>query len=405
MDLSLDEIIKNGQIRRAPSKKFANDKRKASLRRSLKPTPILRQQLMRDARLKIIKNNRARIRDARDKIVEIARTSGDARQRLLRKQYIASSSTNSGIYRNGQIGNGMKNFVKQAPFARPYRNSTFQRSRRPEMLEIPRGYIDYDNMDRLEEEEYAAASHLSRTVTNDEMDHYSSYPDTRDADAIAINRKNSWNTVDLDPFDVYDIPVNARTERNVSHVITERDLSPTPPPPKDILRPSARQRSPNEGYERRYVPESSSHLSYEMRSRLQHAPDPHASMGIFAKEFSSTTNSGYRIVVSNLHNSVSQSDIRELFADIGELYESRIVRPGVAEVLYKSLTDAEKAVDTYHNRQLDGLPMKCLLVNPRASSKPTAPAAKGSSAARHTSGKTPLEIDIDALHKVLFRRQ
>lgn len=53
-----------------------------------------------------------------------------------------------------------------------------------------------------------------------------------------------------------------------------------------------------------------------------------------------------------------------------------MVRPGVAEVIFSTMKDAEAAVETYHNRQLDGQPMKCLLVNPRASSKPTAPAMK-----------------------------
>lgn len=52
------------------------------------------------------------------------------------------------------------------------------------------------------------------------------------------------------------------------------------------------------------------------------------------------------------------------------------MRPGVAEVIFKTLRDAEEAVDTYHNRHLDGQPMKCLLVNPRSSNKPTAPAIK-----------------------------
>lgn len=41
------------------------------------------------------------------------------------------------------------------------------------------------------------------------------------------------------------------------------------------------------------------------------------------------------------------------------------MRPGTAEVIYKNMEDAVKAVDTYHNRQLDGQPMKCLLVKPR----------------------------------------
>lgn len=47
------------------------------------------------------------------------------------------------------------------------------------------------------------------------------------------------------------------------------------------------------------------------------------------------------------------------------MIEARLVRPGVAEVIFETLKDAETAVETYHNRQLDGQPMKCLLVNPR----------------------------------------
>lgn len=50
---------------------------------------------------------------------------------------------------------------------------------------------------------------------------------------------------------------------------------------------------------------------------------------------------------------------------------SRLIRPGIAEVVYRTLKDAMKAVDTYHNRQLDGHPMKCLLVNPTPKSSPS----------------------------------
>lgn len=61
------------------------------------------------------------------------------------------------------------------------------------------------------------------------------------------------------------------------------------------------------------------------------------------------------------------SSKQELFEDIGELVDARLVKAGVAEVTFAHLKDAENAVDTYHNRQLDGQPMKCLLVNPRNS--------------------------------------
>jgi hypothetical protein len=65
------------------------------------------------------------------------------------------------------------------------------------------------------------------------------------------------------------------------------------------------------------------------------------------------------------------------------LVDSKLIRTGVAEVVYKNLDDAEEAVDTYHNRQLDGQPMKCLLVKPRAFAKPTAPAISSSSSSSY----------------------
>ncbi|XP_061386138.1 uncharacterized protein LOC133321053 [Musca vetustissima] len=422
MDMSLDDIIKSKKIAVAPSKRLAV--KKPPLRKTLNRPAFKEAARITDARMKIIQKNRAKIRDARDKLVEITRNNGDVRKKLSQKQdlivskppYKASSFKYSRLG-GGDVGGRIGGKLAADAGGLKTRNAGYKTSlstaslRRNEVLEIPRGYVDYDNMEKMEEEEYAAATRLSRTVRNDMV---------YDLGSSSSRRLDSWGTVHndhYDPFDVYEVPHNARHERRLSPELP-------PPPAKGILRSSSlRDRSPDP-YQRRYPSEHSSHLSYEMRSRLERAPDPHASMGIFSNPLtppsppngssssygglskslssSSASSSGYRIVVSNLHPSVTQSDIKELFEDIGELYDSRIVRPGVAEIIYKSLAHAEKAVDTYHNRQLDGQPMKCLLVNPRASNKPTAPAIRTSSS--HSSNKTPLEIDIDALHKVLFRR-
>ncbi|XP_065364794.1 uncharacterized protein LOC135957892 isoform X2 [Calliphora vicina] len=425
MDMSLDDIIKSKKITQAPSKKFGIKKPATQPLRRTANNPVFKEaRRITDARVKIIQKNRAKIRDARDKLAEITRNNGDVRKKLMQKQEYTTykyskvgggSSASSGGGYVGRRTVGVSNKVIPAGGLKT-KSSNYKTSslpvvatrRRENHFEIPRGYVDYDNMEKMEEEEYAAASHLSRTVENDIA--YELAPP-------APRRLNSWGSASnehFDPFDVYEVPYSTRHERRMSPDLPS-------PPPKGILRStSLRERSPD-SYSRRYQPEQqTSQLSYEMRSRLERAPDPHASMGIFSnpiKPSSSsssslsmgggsssmfTSSTGYRIVVSNLHTSVTQSDIKELFEDIGELYDSRIVRPGVAEVIYKTLDDAEKAVDTYHNRQLDGQPMKCLLVNPRASNNPTAPAMRSSST--HSSNKTPLEIDIDALHKVLFRR-
>ena len=71
---------------------------------------------------------------------------------------------------------------------------------------------------------------------------------------------------------------------------------------------------------------------------------------------------GAKVVVSNLQNSVSQEDILELFGDIGALKRAKVSTPGTAEVTFVNRSDALKAVEIYHNRQLDGKAMRCTLV-------------------------------------------
>lgn len=106
----------------------------------------------------------------------------------------------------------------------------------------------------------------------------------------------------------------------------------------------------------------------------------------------------YRIIVSNLRNTVTGSDIEELFGDVGGMVVSRLVRPGTAEVVYKTQEDAQRAVDLYHNRQLDGQPMNCLLVTPRS---PSATTRSGTIPALYSTNSN-VEPDISTFHKVLF---
>ncbi|EAU77553.3 AGAP000924-PA [Anopheles gambiae str. PEST] len=188
-----------------------------------------------------------------------------------------------------------------------------------------------------------------------------------------------------DPFDHYE--VNQRPNMSVPPPPLPVSSSSSSRPLRSILRTRPSTTPPPTGNGGAGVP---ANLSPSMRARLERAPNPNKSMGIFAHNFNGdppiknyrtrtpspppppTLTTGYRIVVSNLHPSVTQLDIKELFEDIGDLLESRLVRPGIAEVIYRNLKDAERAVDAYHNRQLDGQPMNCLLVNPRATYKPTA---------------------------------
>lgn len=88
---------------------------------------------------------------------------------------------------------------------------------------------------------------------------------------------------------------------------------------------------------------------------------------------------GTKVVIQNLQTSVTMEDIEELFGDIGALKKAKVckvsiimhsgsyfsfqlINPGHAEVVFVNRNDAKKAVEIYHNRQLDGKPMKCQIV-------------------------------------------
>lgn len=75
-----------------------------------------------------------------------------------------------------------------------------------------------------------------------------------------------------------------------------------------------------------------------------------------------------KITVSNLAYSVTESDVRELFSQIGPLkqcslnYNAEGKSKGVAHVVFQKAGDGTKAVKEYNNRTFDGRPMKIEMV-------------------------------------------
>ncbi|KAJ8750694.1 hypothetical protein K2173_015875 [Erythroxylum novogranatense] len=73
---------------------------------------------------------------------------------------------------------------------------------------------------------------------------------------------------------------------------------------------------------------------------------------------------GTKVYISNLDYGVSNEDIRELFAEVGEVkryavhYDKTGRASGSAEVVYIRRTDALAALKKYNNVLLDGKPMK-----------------------------------------------
>ncbi|XP_069053165.1 polymerase delta-interacting protein 3 isoform X2 [Lepisosteus oculatus] len=70
---------------------------------------------------------------------------------------------------------------------------------------------------------------------------------------------------------------------------------------------------------------------------------------------------GTKMTVNNLHSRVTEEDIVELFCVCGALKRARLVKAGVAEVVFVKKEDAVSAYRKYNNRCLDGQPMKCTL--------------------------------------------
>lgn len=72
--------------------------------------------------------------------------------------------------------------------------------------------------------------------------------------------------------------------------------------------------------------------------------------------------SGHSIIVSNLNPSVTQNDIIELFGDVGGISSYQSINSTTAMVTYGHPADAQRAIQTYNNRFLDGLPMQVTLI-------------------------------------------
>jgi len=121
---------------------------------------------------------------------------------------------------------------------------------------------------------------------------------------------------------------------------------------------------------------------------------------------------GTKVVVSNLQESVTQEDLSELFGDVGPLRRVKMMlAPGSAEIVFLNKEDADRAIEVYHNRQLDGQPMKCQLVTTGPAPKPLGgprlrlPAQSSTSMRRggHEEEQRIREpTDMAAVHKALF---
>lgn len=111
---------------------------------------------------------------------------------------------------------------------------------------------------------------------------------------------------------------------------------------------------------------------------------------------------GFRVLVSNLHTIVTQEDVVELFSACGALKRTKMIKPGVAEVVFVKREDAEMAVKKYNNRELDGQPMQCKMATPTVKPSPKI-IEESLLGGRLKPAKQPGEgVEATTIHKALF---
>ncbi|XP_050344854.1 polymerase delta-interacting protein 3-like [Nymphalis io] len=341
IDMSLDDIIQKQKrgISRPKSK--------------MKNQSIPVKQNIFDARNKIISKKRTQITDAREKLAELARQK-DARLRLEQMRAKRAGKLQGGSSITQNHGKFIKlNTKRERVFTDPSRHVVSQplaaKNIRKQTVNNKKNIGDRS----VEARSFAKSSlkPIIRTVENDlEIIDNSMEEDYEPLRKSFSNRKAS-------------LQLKIVTHNNEIHRTTIAEKEKSPPRPPSILkkRPMAALRIEN---------------------KTEKLDKPYE----------------YRIIVSNLRSTVTSGDIDELFGDVGGMIESRLVRPGTAEIIYKSVEDAQRAVDLYHNRQLDGQPMNCLLVTPRS----TSAATRNSNKPALYSTNSNVEPDISTFHKVLF---
>lgn len=419
--LSLDDIIKK-------SKSSGMRSRGGGVRRGTnrgaRANGSLRgrgSQVITDARFKIIQKNREKLTDARDKLAEIAKQS-DARLKLDKiraSQFKKIEAQIPGISqktgRNGRLSLSTNKIPPIMPHNVPpsiSNNYMPPPSRavgyRPPPL-ADSHYMGNMNMDFIDDYMMETAP-LRRTVSNE----YAPTPpppppafSIKPASSYTWVKPTSSNVIRIVPSHKPDDDRERERARDYKVIARFPMTKPASPSYKEDWSFGTKSRTilAEDTVDSKYY-DSRSHRDIGVKSRLDSVPSKSRTMDVLSRSKTSSSSSsqstGYRIVVSNLQANVTQEDIKELFEDVGELLVSRLVRPGTAEVIYKTLKDATKAVETYHNRQLDGHPMKCLLVNPRPKNNPTGPAVRSLTESRRSVNSSYVQPSLGAVHRALF---
>lgn len=265
-------------------------------------------EVVQDVRNKIIQKNRAKIRDAREKLAQIAKQSGDARLRLLKKKKEFKKPNNF-----------KKPLARQRDaYKKPYLAAAdINPFPKPKILSVD----DVPNFRRTVQNDFAYKTDARLMPRS-----YDIVPPSRRI--LPARTQSDWES---DPFGCYEVPVSRphdvsepkpinRTLYQDSYSRFHRKVSSIPV--YDVEDVPMR----NTGmYDRdRIVMEEKSTPKVSVRS--QYPPTKTRVTDSYPSAAKQSSKPGYRIVVSNLRGSVSQNDIKVSIRLELLIYKSHLTR-------------------------------------------------------------------------------
>jgi len=367
--LSLDDIIKKKKIhpfknQNAKLVKTIKDN-KASVKRigQKQPQKIIatNKKMVTDLRNKIIHKKKTNIGDARERLGQLAK-GGDARERLnkLKKGKIGMTATSV----RGQVQTA-KNLAKQNVTGKNrmhIQGKTVNRN-----MNIQRMPAHFKQMQRRDQN-VQHASYQQQGMRPDMVwdNGYHQELIYNQAQPVAIDDyypmyhevPMQHDYISTEYVDEFDAPIRGAPIRRPVF-LTEPGYVDAPMRRPVYVDAPVRRPVYAEAPQRRpvYAPISRS-ATYRVKT-----PQPSSSnLSSRVVQQKPQPQQGYKVLMTNLHPNVCEGDIKELFNHIGRISRARFIRKGVAEAIFVNRHDALRAVEEYHNRQLDGYAMNVTLI-------------------------------------------
>ena len=397
--LSLDDIIKNNKIAKkiifAKTEQLTNGLvKRFGKRRPLKIT-LLKLKFLQKLATKLFKNKNLQIGNALDSLVQLAR-KGDARERLskLTKKVDARDQLNKlkksnlrvKATRNGKQAVATK-LTREKVFSnkhtvaasRPMGNKTQQQTLHAPLKQVQvrkknlrmqhASYQQQDmGFDSVWESRYPQEQvyHQQRPVMGEDF-----YSPTFYKDVLYVDK---WGApIILRPVYVEELvrrapPVHIRHYHSSSVNVDDPISQPAPVSTREFhpLPSYSSYRIDQQQHQQPYhgQPNSATRMSRQkQRSQRQSQPQrqlqPQKQLQPQNKLQSCQ---GHKIMVSNLPSMVTGEDVKELFSTIGQITSFKMIREGVALIIFLESEDVLRAIEAFHNCQLDGLPMNVTTV-------------------------------------------